>query len=781
VSLDKSHWFQASKVIGLFPEGTTRSMRGGDAAPAGPRDAGELTFKVARDTPNAGAWTDGPSSGRGPWASRNVGDSERDDSGVGSTTSDDDSSDEVQTRVMTPPGQAHPSENQTDEPTTRVETVPRPIADHFEPSSQLRREPDGLARRAVRVSVVVGELALRVLRSTAIAMILIAGWVIRSGYGLIRRRRVGRTALESRLASSLRTRSRASTEVDGSARSAPRAEPLPELFGRYRIVKLLGRGGMGSVYLARDAQLDRSVALKVPHFSSGDGPEVLERFYREARAAATIEHPNVCPIYDVGAIDGHHYVSMAFVDGRPLSDLVEADKRLSQREAAILVRKVALAMAEAHRRGIIHRDIKPANIMINTRREPVIMDFGLARRSSRKEGRLTRSGAIVGTPAYMPPEQVQGDPDAIGPACDIYSLGCVLYEILTGRLPFEGSAIAVLGQVLTQDPPPPSTFRADLDTQLEAICRKAMARKVEDRYASMVELANALGRFLKSGTPAAAGDAEPGDADISWSEFFALPPRKAPGAALSDRPAGSTVRNTPVTIWPWVAIAAVLVAALVFLATRERPTRVEIQQLTGIQVENQTINNYYLDGKPVTAKQLEGPIALMTGEHELRLTFADGTEERRTFTVERSDEKQKVDVNRPDVGASVDVRPLAVALRSEHPRLRKNAAERLMQLNDKSAVPDLIKRVADGRWVVDDYIGPRLFYSPNDYDPIGGGKSAALEALRKLAPARVDDALSKAMKSPNPHVAAWAASLYGRAPATSPDPAAPPTKEQKPG
>jgi hypothetical protein len=404
---------------------------------------------------------------------------------------------------------------------------------------------------------------------------------------------------------------------------------------------------MGSVYLAQDTKLDRPVALKVPHFSAGDGPEVLERFYREARAAAKIEHRNVCQIYDVDAIDGCHYVSMAFIEGRPLSDLVEADKRLSQREAAVLVQRVALVMAEAHRCGIIHRDLKPANIMINTRREPVIMDFGLARRSSRKEGRLTKSGMIVGTPAYMPPEQVKGDSDAIGPASDIYSLGVVLYELLTGRVPFEGPTLVVLGQVLTQEPPPPSTFRPDLDTQLEAICRKTMARKVEDRYVSMFELARALDRFLKSGTPAAVGDAEPDDAIVSWSEFFALPPRKAPGVDPSGWPAGSAVRVASAPVWPWVAIAAVLVAAVVFLATRDRGTRVEVQ-LTGIQVTNQVISHYYLDGKPINAEDLAGPLDLKTGPHELRMRFADGKEKTRTFTILPEDHLQAVDINRPE-------------------------------------------------------------------------------------------------------------------------------------
>jgi predicted Ser/Thr protein kinase len=733
VSLDNENWFRASKVLGLFPEGSNRRQGAGDVPKTDPGDEDEITIKLDPDEAASRGIRVGPSPV-------------------------DDAAAKIDRNGASDPIKPEPfpvCKEPSEEAATLVVTRPGESVDRL---PLLLRLAKGTALLGKNMAVPLGKIAYRVLRATVIAATLASTWAIRTGYGLLRRRRIERTAFETRLASSIWTR------PGESGASASRPEPLtvtlPEQFGRYRIVRLLGRGGMGSVYLAHDGQLDRSVALKVPHFTPEDGPEILDRFYREARSAATLEHPNVCPIFDVGQIDGHHYVSMAFIEGRPLADLVEADKRLSQRQAAILVRQLAMAMAEAHRRGIIHRDLKPANIMINPRHEPVIMDFGLARRSDKRDARLTKSGAIVGTPAYMPPEQVKGDPAGIGPGCDIYSLGVVLYELLTCHLPFEGPTLVVLGQILTQEPPPPSSYCGDIDTQLEAICLKAMAKKVEDRYASMVEMVNALGRFLRSGTPAAASDDDLSDDVVSWSGFFALPPRKATGIDPTDWPAGSAAGRGHAHPWPWVAVAAVLVAALVYLATSDRATRVEVQ-LAGIQVTNQTINNYYLDGKPFTERELKVPIGLMTGEHELRMVLADGKEETRTFTVVRGDNRQTVDINRPDLDASPDVRPLASALLSDSGMVRKDAAERLKRMNDTSAVPDLIKRVADDKWIVDDWVG--AFYpGKNNYDPIAGGKSAALEALKKLAPDKVDLALGKAIKSRNQHVSAWAASQYGQ-------------------
>src|SRR5262249_7932494 len=172
----------------------------------------------------------------------------------------------------------------------------------------------------------------------------------------------------------------------------------------------------------------------------------------------------ICPIYDVGEVGSLPYLTMAYIEGKPLGELTRL-RPLLPRQSAAAVRKVALALHEAHQRGIIHRDLKPANIMVDRRGEPIIMDFGLARRVHRGDPRLTQEGAAMGTPAYMPPEQMQGNLEAMGPASDIYSLGVILYELLTGRLPFEGDAIALLAQVLLEEPAPPSRFRSDLDPE----------------------------------------------------------------------------------------------------------------------------------------------------------------------------------------------------------------------------------------------------------------------------------------------------------------------------
>jgi hypothetical protein len=281
------------------------------------------------------------------------------------------------------------------------------------------------------------------------------------------------------------------------AAGGPPPGALPAHFGRYRIIRRLGRGGMGTVYLAHDSQLDRRVALKIPHFASEDGPAVLERFHREARAAAALNHPNICPVHDIGEVDGTPYLTMAFIEGESLA---ARPRPLPPEQAVALVRTLALALEEAHQHGIIHRDLKPSNIMINPRGEPVIMDFGLARRICPGDVRLTRSGQMLGTPAYMSPEQVSGDTAAMGPGCDIYSLGVILYELLTGRLPFEGSAGELLAKILITEPTPLRTHRPDLDPALEAICHKALAKKSSERYPSMAAFARALGEYLQAGS-----------------------------------------------------------------------------------------------------------------------------------------------------------------------------------------------------------------------------------------------------------------------------------------
>jgi WD40 repeat protein/tRNA A-37 threonylcarbamoyl transferase component Bud32 len=299
---------------------------------------------------------------------------------------------------------------------------------------------------------------------------------------------------------------------------APTPAPvrLPEQFGRYRIIRQLGRGGMGSVFLAHDTELDRRVALKVPHIRADDAG-AAERFSREARAAATIDHPNVCRIYDVGRIDDTPYLTMAYVDGPTLADELRAGP-LPPRQAVEIVRDAAMALAAAHRQGVIHRDLKPGNILLQREEggqrpdqgsaaqhsypvllhstvRPIITDFGLARRET-EEMRLTTVGEVLGTPLYMPPEQMTGDTDHIGPASDVYSLGAVLYEALTGRPPFAGSRSDVFEQALTRMPTPPSSVHPQVDPRLDAIVLRALAKRPADRFRGMSEFARSLDQWL---------------------------------------------------------------------------------------------------------------------------------------------------------------------------------------------------------------------------------------------------------------------------------------------
>jgi predicted Ser/Thr protein kinase len=387
-------------------------------------------------------------------------------------------------------------------------------------------------------------------------------------------------------------------------------------FGRYRVVRRLGRGGMGSVYLAHDIELDRPVALKVPHVRPEDGPDFLERFRREARAAAQLAHPNICRVYDVGQVGGVPFLTMDFVEGRPLSDLVAGP--MAGPGAARLVRTLALALGAAHARGVIHRDLKPSNVMIREDGTPILMDFGLARRDG--DARLTASGAALGTPAYMPPEQVRGDAHADGPRSDVYSLGVILYELLAGRRPFEGPPLSVLALVLTQDPPPPSAYRPGLDPRLAAICLKAMAKDPAARYASMGELAAALADAL--GAPAVAPPPGP------------TPPAPRVGGSAPPSPSivpGGGGRRRRL----WIASAAALAAALllgvvVYVATDRGRIKVEID---GPKAEVR------IDGEEVRIDGLGEPITLRAGDHVLTVRRGDVEVQTKEFKVRRGDNR----------------------------------------------------------------------------------------------------------------------------------------------
>ena len=268
---------------------------------------------------------------------------------------------------------------------------------------------------------------------------------------------------------------------------------LPTQFGRYRVDRLLGKGMMGAVYLAHDQQLDRAVALKVARVSATGSAKLIKRMETEAKAAANIDHPLICKVYDFGEIDGIRYIALQYIEGEDLkSSLKRRGRRLEPAEAVRLVLQLASSLQAAHKTGVIHRDLKPENVMLNRNGEPVIMDFGLAKRSTGVTNAGLTQGMILGTAAYMSPEQAAAKPDGIDQRSDLYALGVMLFEMLTGEWPFTGSAIEVMGKKCIQDAPSPHAINPGLSAPLVAVCQKLIARAPDDRYSSCAELIAAL-------------------------------------------------------------------------------------------------------------------------------------------------------------------------------------------------------------------------------------------------------------------------------------------------
>lgn len=269
------------------------------------------------------------------------------------------------------------------------------------------------------------------------------------------------------------------------------AEPprpaAPRTLGRYQVHEELGQGGMGVVYRAFDPLTERWVALKVL-----DGAGRADRFHREASASARLRHEGIITLYDVGKDSDQHFLAMELVDGRPME---EAWLDWPLRERVKALEQVARAVAYAHTMGVVHRDLKPGNVIVGPQRTLKIMDFGLARLEGKPQ--LTVTGAVMGTPVYMAPEQVKGDAAGIGPATDAWALGVMLYEAMTGRLPFDGDQPhEVFGRILTADPPPPRSLDASLPVELETTCLKLIVKDPSRRSSDLISVADDLKRWL---------------------------------------------------------------------------------------------------------------------------------------------------------------------------------------------------------------------------------------------------------------------------------------------
>lgn len=286
------------------------------------------------------------------------------------------------------------------------------------------------------------------------------------------------------------------TEADHSIRaSSNAAEPLLKFIGDYELLEQIGAGGMGVVFKARHRTLNRIDALKMIRSGLLASAVELRRFRTEAQAAARLQHRNVVAIHQVGEEAGHVFFSMEYIEGKSLAELIQS-KPLPPKRAAAYVKTIAQAVQYAHERGVLHRDLKPANILIDASDQPRITDFGLARQVE-FDSEVSRSGDALGTPAYMPPEQAAGRRNQIGPLSDVYALGALLYDLLTGRPPFRAdTALETIRQVLETEPAPPRLLNRSIPPDLDTICLKCLSKDPARRYGNARELADELDRFL---------------------------------------------------------------------------------------------------------------------------------------------------------------------------------------------------------------------------------------------------------------------------------------------
>lgn len=364
---------------------------------------------------------------------------------------------------------------------------------------------------------------------------------------------------------------------------------MPQKFGRYEVVNTLGQGAMGVVYKAYDPHIDRMVALKVLRADRVTSEAFVERFVREARAIGRLSHPNIVNVFDVGEDQGTIYIAMEFVEGRPLSDLIR-EGRLSYEKILDLALQIAEALAYAHKKGIIHRDIKPSNILVSAEGKVKLTDFGIARIEDPSVTHHTQAGEILGTPAYMSPEQVMGrTPDG---RSDIFSFGVVLYEMTTGQRPFSGNNLAAIFQSIIQHrPAEPNKLNPEVPEDLSSLIMKCLEKDPGDRFQDAEELVEAL-KGLRASTVA----------PVTTSKF-----------------------GVPRFLIPLLIILILLGGGVFFLWQKNHsppPATPVVEATSVLDVKSVPIGaQVFVDGEfkgraPISLK-------LPAGKHEVRLTLAD--------------------------------------------------------------------------------------------------------------------------------------------------------------
>src|SRR5260221_7819204 len=347
--------------------------------------------------------------------------------------------------------------------------------------------------------------------------------------------------------------------------------------GKYEIRRELGRGAMGVVYEGYDPNIERIVALKTIRADQLVGEhaaDVIARFRREAQAAGRLTHPNIVAIYDFGEDAGVWYIAMEFVKGRELKEYFEANERFATADAVRILTQILAALGYSHKLGVIHRDIKPANVIILADGSIKVADFGIAHIESSE---LTQVGAVLGTPSYMSPEQIQGLP--IDGRSDLFSVGVILYQFLTGERPFTGSSTITMRKVLEENPLPPSRFNVQLPGAMDAVVRKALEKRADDRYQSADEFTQALQAALTARTapseptlivpPAAKTGAGSTLAGMTNAMADARPvPVATPAATATAAPPEAKKSQTPAMVMVAVFVVIAIVAGIWYATQR---------------------------------------------------------------------------------------------------------------------------------------------------------------------------------------------------------------------